>query len=106
MSFKMKAVSLVAAGVVAGAFGTIGVQAIARSAMSPLPLEEMQQFAAVYSLIKTRYVEPTNDHKLMDDAISGMVSSLDAHSQFMDKKTYKEFREGYSGKFGGVGMEV
>jgi carboxyl-terminal processing protease len=106
MGFKLKAVSLVAAGVVAGAFGTIGVQAIARSALSPLPLEEMQQLAAVYSLVKSRYVEPVDDHKLMDDAITGMVAGLDAHSQFMDKKAYREFREGYSGKFGGVGMEV
>lgn len=105
MKFQLKAVSLVAAGLVAGTLGTLQVQAIARSSFS-LPLDEMQQFAAVYSLIKGRYVEPADEKKLVNDAIGGMVSGLDAHSQYMDKKTFKEFREGFSGKFGGLGMEV
>jgi hypothetical protein len=35
-----------------------------------------------------------------------MVSSLDPHSQYFDKKTYKEFKEGTSGKFVGVGIEI
>jgi carboxyl-terminal processing protease len=106
MAFKLKAVSLVAAGVVAGALTTVGVQAIARSTFTPLPLEEFQQFAAVYSLVKNRYVEPVDEKEMMKDAIAGMVAGLDPHSSFMDKKAYKDFREGYTGKFGGVGMEV
>jgi carboxyl-terminal processing protease len=105
-TFRIRTLSLVAAGVAAGALGTIGVQAVARSTFMPLPLDEYQQFAAVYSLIKNRYVEPADEKKMMNDAIGGMVSGLDAHSAFMDKKTYKDFREGYSGKFGGLGMEV
>ncbi|MDP3133223.1 MAG: S41 family peptidase, partial [Burkholderiaceae bacterium] len=40
------------------------------------------------------------------DAISGMVSSLDPHSQYFDKKSFKEFREGTSGRFVGVGIEI
>jgi carboxyl-terminal processing protease len=106
MAMKLKTVSLVAAGLVAGVLGTLQLQAIARSGFMPLPLEEMQQFAAVYSLIKNRYVEPADEKKLLNDAISGMVSGLDAHSQYLDRKTYKEFRESYSGRFGGLGMEV
>jgi carboxyl-terminal processing protease len=35
-----------------------------------------------------------------------MVSSLDPHSQYFDKKSYKEFREGTTGKFVGVGIEI
>mgnify|MGYP003347572877 CR=1 FL=1 len=35
-----------------------------------------------------------------------MVSGLDPHSQFFDKKSFKEFREGTSGKFVGVGIEI
>jgi carboxyl-terminal processing protease len=106
MSFRVKTISLVAAGVAAGVLGTVGVQAVARSTFMPLPLDEYQQFAAVYSLIKSRYVEPADEKKMMSDAIGGMVSGLDAHSAYMDKKSYKDFREGYQGKFGGVGMEV
>jgi carboxyl-terminal processing protease len=74
--------------------------------MTPLPLEELQQLAAVFSMVKSDYVEPVDEKKLINDAISGMVSSLDPHSQYFDKKSYKEFREGTTGKFVGVGIEI
>jgi carboxyl-terminal processing protease len=35
-----------------------------------------------------------------------MVASLDPHSQYFDKKSFKEFREGTSGRFVGVGIEI
>jgi carboxyl-terminal processing protease len=74
--------------------------------MSPLPLEELQQLAAVFGMIKSDYVEPVDEKKLITDAISGMVSSLDPHSQYFDKKSYREFREGTTGRFVGVGIEI
>ena len=52
------------------------------------------------------HVEPVDERKLISDAISGMVASLDPHSQYFDKKSYKEFREGTSGRFVGVGIEI
>jgi len=78
----------------------------ARSAMAPLPLAELQQLAAVFSMVKSDYVEAVDDKKLISDAIAGMVSSLDPHSQYFDKKSYKEFREGTAGRFVGVGIEI
>jgi carboxyl-terminal processing protease len=60
----------------------------------------------VFGLIKTDYVEPVEDKKLLTEAISGMVSSLDPHSAFLDKKAFKELREGTQGKFVGLGIEV
>jgi len=47
-----------------------------------------------------------DEKKLITDAISGMVSSLDPHSVYFDKKSFKEFREGTAGKFVGVGIEI
>ena len=70
--------------------------------MAPLPLEELQQLSAVFGLIKSDYVEPVDEKKLISDAITGMVASLDPHSQYYDKKTFKEFREGTTGRFVGV----
>ena len=90
----------------AGALTTVSLQTMARGAMAPLPLEEIQQLSAVFGLIKTDYVEPVDDKKLITDAISGMVSSLDPHSQYFDKKSFKEFREGTTGRFVGVGIEI
>jgi carboxyl-terminal processing protease len=69
-------------------------------------LEELQQLAAVFSMVKSDYVEPVDEKKLINDAIAGMVANLDPHSQYFDKKSYKEFREGTTGKFVGVGIEI
>ena len=106
MGHKLKIAGWVSIGVVAGALTTVSLQTVARGAMAPLPLEEIQQLSAVFGLVKTDYVEPVDDKKLITDAISGMVASLDPHSQYFDKKSFKEFREGTSGRFVGVGIEI
>ena len=104
MGSKLKVAGLVAIGAVAGALTTMQLQAFARN--TPLPLEELQQLAAVFGMVKSDYVEPVDEKKLIGNAISGMVSGLDPHSQYFDKKTFKEFREGTSGRFVGVGIEI
>lgn len=77
-----------------------------KSASSPLPIAELRQLAEVFGLIKSDYVEPVDDKKLLTEAISGMVSSLDPHSAYLDKKSFKELRESTQGKFVGLGIEV
>ncbi len=106
MGAKLKIAGWITLGVVAGALTTMQLPAIGRTTLAPLPLEEMQQLAAVFALIKSDYVEPVDEKKLITDAISGMVSGLDPHSQYFDKKSFKEFRESSSGKFVGVGIEI
>src|SRR5512147_1631042 len=106
MGQKLKIAGWISLGVVAGALTTVSLQTVARGSLAPLPLEELQQLAAVFGMVKSDYVEPVDEKKLITDAISGMVSGLDPHSQFFDKKTFKEFREGTSGRFVGVGIEI
>jgi len=106
MGSKLKVAGWIALGTVAGALATMQLQAIARSSVSQLPLEELQQLAAVFGMIKSDYVEPVDEKKLISDAIGGMVAGLDPHSQYFDKKSFKEFREGTTGKFVGVGIEI
>lgn len=106
MRQKMQTAAWVGVGILTGALATFSLQPLARNAVAPLPLEEIQQLAAVYGLIKTDYVEPVDDKKLITDAISGMVASLDPHSQYFDKSSFKEFREGTTGRFVGVGIEI
>ena len=106
MRSKLKIAGFIALGAVAGALTTIQVQAVAQRSLAPLPLEELQQLAAVYGIVKSDYVEPVDEKKLISDAISGMVAGLDPHSQYFDKKAFKAFREGTSGKFVGVGIEI
>jgi carboxyl-terminal processing protease len=106
MRAKLKIAGFVAVGALTGALATMQLQAIARSSTSPLPLEELQQLAAVFGMVKSDYVEAVDEKKLITDAISGMVGGLDPHSTYFDKKTFKEFREGTSGRFVGVGIEI
>jgi carboxyl-terminal processing protease len=106
MGQKLKIAGWISIGAVAGALTTVQLQAVARGGLSPLPLEELQQLAAVFGMVKTDYVEPVDEKKLISDAISGMVASLDPHSVYFDKKSFKEFREGTSGRFVGVGIEI
>jgi carboxyl-terminal processing protease len=106
MGSKLKIWGWIGIGAVAGALATMQLQASARGTTAALPFEELQQLAAVFGMVKSDYVEPVDEKKLITDAISGMVAGLDPHSQYFDKKSFKEFREGTTGRFVGVGIEI
>ncbi len=73
---------------------------------SSLPVDELRTFSEVFGKIKTDYVEPVPDRKLIKEAIIGMVSGLDPHSAYLDQEAYKELQTGTQGEFGGLGLEV
>jgi len=77
-----------------------------RNEKAPLPLEEIRTFTEIFGKIKTDYVEPIPDEKLLENAIHGMISGLDPHSAYLIPEEYKELQEGTSGEFGGLGIEV
>jgi len=106
MGAKLRVAGLLAVGAMAGALTTMQLQANARNSLAPLPLEELQQLAAVFGMVKSDYVETVDEKKLISDAIGGMVAGLDPHSQYFDKKSFKEFRESTGGKFVGIGIEM
>ena len=106
MGQKLKITGWISIGVLAGAMTTVSLQTVARGTLAPLPLEELQQLAAVFGMVKSNYVEPVDDKKLITDAIAGMVAGLDPHSVYLDKKALKDFNEGTTGKFVGVGIEI
>src|SRR5215475_4102790 len=89
MGAKLKVAGLLAVGAMAGALTTMQIQAMARNSLAALPLEDIQRFTDVFERIKTDYVEPVDEKKLISDAIGGMVAGLDPHSQYFDKKSYK-----------------
>jgi carboxyl-terminal processing protease len=106
MGVKLKVAGWLALGAVAGALATMQLEATARNSVARLPIEELQQLAAVFGMIKSDYVEPVDEKKLISDAIGGMVAGLDPHSQYFDKKSFKEFREATTGRFVGIGIEM
>ncbi|MDL2353846.1 MAG: S41 family peptidase [Pseudomonadota bacterium] len=104
---RARTCGLVGVGVVAGLALSLQFPAIAQKAAgAPLPLDELRQLADVYGLIKSDYVEPVDDKKLLSEAITGMVSSLDPHSVYLDKRAFREMRESMQGRFVGLGIEV
>ncbi|WP_426207645.1 S41 family peptidase [Massilia sp. TWP1-3-3] len=105
---NVKNIGLIGVGMVAGFAASLQFSAMAQKgdANAPLPLDELRQLADVYGLIKSDYVEPVEDKKLLSQAISGMVASLDPHSVYLDKKAYREMKESMQGRFVGLGIEV
>ncbi len=98
---------LVAIGLVAGVFVSLHFSAIAeKDATTPLPIEELRAFSEVFGRIKSDYVEPVSDKKLITEAINGMLSGLDPHSSYLDAEGFKELQVGTQGEFGGLGIEV
>ncbi|NML60275.1 S41 family peptidase [Massilia sp. RP-1-19] len=105
---KARNIGLIGFGMVAGFAASLQVTALAQRGgdLQPLPLDELRQLADVYGLIKTDYVEPVEDKKLLSQAITGMVASLDPHSAYLDKKSYREMQDSMQGRFVGLGIEV
>lgn len=79
----------------------------AQEVLADLPIEKMQEFAEVYTRIRNQYVEEVSADRLIEQAISGMVSSLDPHSSYLSEKDLVAFQEGLKGEeFGGLGIYV
>jgi len=67
---------------------------------------QMDKFAQIMDAVKRTYVENKTDEELIDGALSGMLSSLDPHSTYMNKEMYKQMQVETSGEFGGLGIEI
>ena len=107
MSGSWQKMAWVGAGATIGVALTLAISVDAnRDAKSAIPVDELRTFSEVFSRIKSDYVEPVSDKQLIEQAISGMVSSLDPHSVFLDESAFKELRTSTTGKFGGIGIEI
>ena len=85
-----------------------GAPAARQSATSEdvLPWQDAQVLAEVLERVRQDYVDPVNDHQLMQNAIRGMVAGLDPHSAYLDDEQYDEMRITTTGNYSGVGIEV
>ena len=68
--------------------------------------QQLNLFGDVLERIRRDYVEPVDEKLLMENAIQGMLSSLDPHSSYMNPKVYKDMQVTTKGEFGGLGIEV
>jgi carboxyl-terminal processing protease len=110
---KKKAIFILSLGIMLGVFmGTCGSVLAERdngevaADSEALPYEDLRTFTEIFGRIKRDYVEPVSDKKLLEDAIRGMLSGLDPHSAYLVAEEYQELKEGTTGQFGGLGIEV
>ena len=67
---------------------------------------QLNLFGEVFERVRADYVEKPDDPKLIEGAITGMVTALDPHSRYMNEKAWRDMRETTQGEFGGLGIEV
>ncbi len=109
MSLKVRAVLVVVIGLVLGfslSFGGGRLGGGKAPGDQEIAFEQARLFAEVLERVKRDYVEPLDDAELMESAIRGMVSDLDAHSQYLDASEYRDIRISTTGSYTGIGVEV
>ncbi len=109
----MRKTSLVLLSAAAGAAATlfitqpraVMVGSSARAASSDT-YRQLNLFGDVFERVRSDYVEKPDDSKLVESAISGMLTGLDPHSSYMDAKSFRDMQVQTRGEFGGLGIEV
>ena len=86
-------------------FSTVTAQS-AQTEEQSLPLDILKEFTDAFASIKSDYVEKIDDKTILKNAIKGMMSGLDPHSSYLDEKSFAHLKEGTTGEFGGLGIEV
>ena len=68
--------------------------------------QQLELFADVLARVRSDYVVDVNDGELIEDAINGMLQSLDPHSSYVTPDAFRDLQVSTSGEYGGLGMEV
>lgn len=80
--------------------------AAAREPLKSETYKQLDLFADVFERVRSEYVEEVSDEQLIEAAIDGMLTSLDPHSSYLNKKNFADMRVQTRGEFGGLGIEV
>ena len=83
--------------------GVLGARALAEPQRAD---DQLWRFGRVVSLIEDQYVGEVDSKELIDDAIEGMLRTLDPHSNYLDVETFRTMRDEQRGKFSGLGIQI
>ncbi len=68
--------------------------------------QQLDLFGDIFERVRGQYVEEVDSEKLIEAAISGMLTSLDPHSSYLAPKDFDDMQVQTRGEFGGLGIEV
>lgn len=94
------------AGLVAGPTVSVLGQAVAQDSPRTEIYQLLKVFGDVVERVRAEYVDKPNDRQLLENAINGMLTGLDAHSSYLNAKAFKDMQVQTKGEFGGLGIEV
>jgi len=83
-----------------------GISAYAQTTSKAETYRLLTLFGDVFERVRAEYVEPTTDRTLVENAINGMLTGLDPHSNYMNAKAFRDMQVQTRGEFGGLGIEV
>ena len=66
----------------------------------------LEMFGDVLGIVEQAYVVPVDNKKLIEAALSGMMTALDPHSNYLPPKGFSDLRERTSGEYSGVGLTI
>lgn len=69
-------------------------------------LESLAKFTRVIATVESSYVDDLTFSEIIDKAIAGLMTNLDAHSAYLDEKAFKDTKVQTEGEFGGLGITV
>ncbi|QOR62863.1 S41 family peptidase [Sulfurovum sp. ST-21] len=87
-------------------FGSFAQAQETKESTAKEKLEAYIKFTQILNVIEKEYVDEVNTSTLVDKALKGLMTNLDAHSNYMDRKSYKELTVQTKGEFGGLGISV
>ena len=68
--------------------------------------KQLELFGNVLDTVERQYVTPVDDHKLIEAALDGMLTSLDPHSGYLSPDGYDDMQDQTKGEYGGLGIEI
>lgn len=85
---------------------SVGALLVGSAGWAATRYQDLSLFASVLDLVQRNYVEPVDEHELMESALQGLLRSLDPHSSYMSSEAYEEMQVDTSGEFHGLGIEI
>ena len=79
---------------------------VAQVSLKAISPETLKTFVAVVDLVRREYVDTVNDEELFSNAMSGMLTKLDSHAEFLDAEAYENLRAFTEGDVGDIGIKV